>query len=575
MRRGICIAVLMIVALSQEGVAQRSPAFVTVIGASGKPLVGAEVICSFASNFATPLPSEVVKGTTDKRGRARCNLQLGRVYSAWAVGPKQVDGGYYASRVKQLVSSGRLIELEAHYWRTASRVKLEGVAAWRRVGAVGLRWFPVARHDHSYDLPLPDDDVVELPASPWSDGCLGLTTKQGAVLVGAKVAAACGPDLWFADPIQVAALVTDQDDKPLAGANVEFEIWRMDDQPAIFSAGVSTGMLRSLAGVTKADGTLQFHAPTTYTYFSASKPGYIPAAQIVRESGSFHLKLGTSHNKSFRFVGADASELRVAASNIEQVTNAKGRKAWVPRQLPVTNVGQGKWTVPDTGEYFRVRAAVSAKLPRAVVLDQDIPLQEGATILLAAQTTVEVRVRDTAGKEAACVLGVARAESSQLDWLAIVATSIGGVAEVVVPSDERFFVYASTGTAHAMEVLEIGKGGPLPLELVEIPTMRVHVVDNVGHSMVLVSMKGGISIGSGRQGAGQATRKELWTQLARSLAPGYIGSVSSNRNGMIDIPVFVARNARGIKASAVRGDLTSKAFNLVPGGDTEVVLQRR
>jgi hypothetical protein len=92
---------------------QRSPFFSTVIGPDDKPIAGAEVTCVFTPDIVNPWETDVVRGTTDDRGRARCNLVGGRLYTVWAVGPADANGVACVSELVPLAASGRVFELRA------------------------------------------------------------------------------------------------------------------------------------------------------------------------------------------------------------------------------------------------------------------------------------------------------------------------------------------------------------------------------------------------------------------------------------------------------------------------------
>ncbi|HIE69234.1 MAG TPA: hypothetical protein EYP98_03240, partial [Planctomycetes bacterium] len=167
--RHILLGVLLLAGLGTAQ--QRSPLFATVTGPDGKPLANAEVTCSSPPTPIAPWSEDVVVARTDARGRAQCNLAVGRVYVAWAVSSATQAGEHWVTASHNYVAAGRVVEMQALDKHGPRVVEVPGLVAWREVGATGVRWYPDLGECVGVDSVMPDDgNRVAVPATPW---CLG------------------------------------------------------------------------------------------------------------------------------------------------------------------------------------------------------------------------------------------------------------------------------------------------------------------------------------------------------------------------------------------------------------------
>src|SRR5262249_25716230 len=155
---------------------------------------------------------------TDAQGRARCNLQLGLLYVAWAMGPADAAGGCFVSEPAHLVAAGRVVDLSAWEKREAVRQRLGGVAPWRKGGAVAVRWFPVAGEAFFIDLEIPEDGSLAMPRSPRSLGCLALIDAKSEVLVTTPVPVGIDDVVTFPIPREYVVTVKNNAGAPVTGA---------------------------------------------------------------------------------------------------------------------------------------------------------------------------------------------------------------------------------------------------------------------------------------------------------------------------------------------------------------------
>lgn len=167
-----------------------------MVGPDGEPLAGAEVTCVFTANLFAVGDTDVVTAVVDARGRARCDLVVGKLYLAWAIGPADAEGVRCVSEPVALVAAGRVI----------------------------FRWFPDASQDLWADLPLPERDELTLPPSPWAVGSLGVRDAAGEVMVATRIEPFGSDRCELAPPMPVHAVVRDDRGEPLADAKVEYGV---------------------------------------------------------------------------------------------------------------------------------------------------------------------------------------------------------------------------------------------------------------------------------------------------------------------------------------------------------------
>ena len=86
----------------------RKPCYFTPCDDSGKPLAGAEITCVFSSSMVVIGSTDVVRATTDARGRAQPELRIGDTYTAWVIGSAGAEGRRWISddRTRRCSMSG-------------------------------------------------------------------------------------------------------------------------------------------------------------------------------------------------------------------------------------------------------------------------------------------------------------------------------------------------------------------------------------------------------------------------------------------------------------------------------------
>ncbi|MEO6596220.1 MAG: hypothetical protein ABIP94_15840, partial [Planctomycetota bacterium] len=283
---------------------QRSPFFATVVGPDGERIAGAEVTCVFTPNLFSVGEADVTAAVADGRGRVRCDLVVGRLYQAWAIGSADNEGVRCVSESVPLAAAGRVMELSAFERVVPRKVGVGGLAAWREVGGVGLRWFPDASQDLHVDLPMPAGDEVTLPPSPRAVACLGVRDAAGEVMVTVRIEPKALGRREFAPPMQVRAVVWNERGEAVPDALIEHCVgltltW------GLFANSQLVDRYR-VAGRTGPDGMVTFHVPKP-----ASPPGLILQASR-RDFGWHHVSIAEPGTVKFFLRSVEPIGLRVS-----------------------------------------------------------------------------------------------------------------------------------------------------------------------------------------------------------------------------------------------------------------------
>ena len=574
-RNPLARALLAVVLCCAAVAAQKRGTFVaTVTGADGKPLAGSEVTCVFSPTLLTPGSPDVVTATTDAHGRARCELRTGLLYVAWAVGPAVADGSRCVSEPIQLVAAGRVADLSAWARTAPRRVKIDGYGAWQKAGATALRWYPTAGEGVSSDLPIPADGTLTVPVSPFTNGCLALVGQAGEHLVTVAVPSGAAELPSFAEPIRCDIRVGDAAGAPVEGATISHVVHPRVGAPGLFGyPGIHLPWLRS-AATTDAAGKASFCVPTerdSDLIVHASKPGFGWASAAARADA--RIALSALPRTSVTVIGAgDAKPMLGAQCEIQAKTGL--RPTLGPLPGGVEAVDAMRWLVhaPATGFTPRLwlePSAESKAAPTAVVLDRASVRAEHLEIDLGKLHRVEVRVTGPDGGPPGCALAVARVRGAQPGlWEAVVAADTAGRATLLLP-DNAFFVYATSGSAHALELVDLASRDPLALRLEPLPTMRLRVEDAEGKPVA-----GARAHPSGALGARRSadTKGQQWARVAFELGKCHAALPSSGADGTLCVPVFL-RDEMELAVVVLAGARRSAYVKLEAGGERTVVVR--
>lgn len=541
---------------------QRSPFFATVVGPDGEAIAGAEVTCVFTPNLFADGEVDIVSAVSDDRGRARCNLVVGRSYQVWAVGPGDSNGSRLVSESVPLAAAGRVMELSAFERIAERRVTMHGAQPWRDVGGLGLRWYPDATQDLHVDLPWPLGDTLTLPPSPWSIGSLGIHDAAGAEMVTVRIdPGSIAAD--FAPPMEVRAIVVNDRREPMGDVLIE-RCTGMTMTWGLF-ANMQPVERYAIVGRTAADGIANLHLPTP-----SGPGGWVLQAgrgdtswchQAVMGPGSVRFSVHLVEPIPLQVKGIDG-QINVTATGGFSVARGKWTYLWA-RRLRVESDTRGGWLIHRPGESFIPRVAVADKVPGALVWDWGAE-QNPSVIDAGKLNEVNVQVVDAAGGPVAAALGVMHgAGSVPLRWQSLLATDVAGRAKLWLPEVAQF-VYVTTGSEHAFQMVEGTGSRDLQLRLSTLPSMRVHVTD--GGKPVSAARAEVVSI--------EAVGSGMPKSVAMFLSFNYAKLTHSDKEGWLEVRSFFVPGMRQT-LKVVRGDLESEPFPFEVDGKVEVGLAPR
>jgi len=538
----------------------RAPTFATVVDLDGQPLVGAEVTCVSSADLAGLWPTDIVTNTTKERGRARCDLVVGRLYSAWAIGPAGEKGERALTEVTPLLAAGRVIELRVSDRRPPRTVTVDGHAAWRQVGATGMRWYPDAGEDSFVDLPWADGDRLALPPSPLADGALVLIDARGEPLAATRVADRASETPAFAAPAEVTATITAAD-KPLVGARIcqRLQLPRSPGRPS-----PAEWQIHRQVGETDADGVLRFHVPIAsggWVPVFASKPGLPAKLHEITSLGAFAIQLTAQEPAVVRVRGDGHDVVRFAA--VVAASSATAALSW---PLPVEPTTPGRWRVEGGDRKLESRLHLPAKVPTAFVTTATGKEGDELTVDLDKLRTIEISVVDAAGGPVACAVVIRDVEQDGVaPPSSTIATDQAGRAIARLPGWE-FAVYATTGTAHALALVAREGTDPVRLRLEPLPMMQVRVRDAAG--MPVAGARLECRRSQWRPPSSDALGRQ-WARLGPALSWTYVRG-RSNREGLLRVPVPLGHAATAV---VTHGAATSDEFQIEPGGEVDVTVK--
>src|SRR5262245_15506660 len=200
----------------------RRPCLGTVVDDADQPLASAEVTMVWTPGLGRPGRLDVVRATTDARGRFKVDLVISHAYTAWAIGPARADGSRLVSEVTDRAAAGVVLQIAAWFRWKPRQLQCTGHEPWVGAGPLRLRWYCDARNDLGVDLPPSTDGQVALPPGPLIKGAVVLIDSDGRLVNLADVEPdVAAPAVAFAPPLESPLDVVDAEEKPVAGAVVE------------------------------------------------------------------------------------------------------------------------------------------------------------------------------------------------------------------------------------------------------------------------------------------------------------------------------------------------------------------
>ncbi|MCA8953081.1 MAG: hypothetical protein KDE27_26450 [Planctomycetes bacterium] len=567
--------------LTSAGLAQaRSPCFLTVVDAAGAPIAGAAVTCAFTPDLVSLGDTDIVTATTDERGRARCDVVVGRLYEAWGVGPPGPDGTRPVTAAHDLVSSGRVLELRAIARAAPRHVRIDGLTEWRETGGVAIRWFAVAGQDAAAELPLPADDEVLLPPGPPSPGCLAVVDAAGAFLVAAAVEEGADGEVRLPRPMAFVLTVRDAKGAPVAGAAVEYPVSPGRSTLRLLESTARRRWLARDLGATDARGELRGLCPEPWRFDAGGnrtarplllrvRAGARIAGVLVGGPGPVEVTLAEPVSTELTIRGLDAS-MHVGACSVFELKLAKGRATAFSDQPTMTRLGPSRWSVPSGPRGFWLRIACDERVPTVVVPERVVAPDGRETVDLDALRRFEVEVVDAAGglAPAAIAVGLPSGGPTNLSWSGVVATDLAGRARVRLPPGP-YRVYATNGSEHALALATAETGGELRLTLEPIPTMRVEVRDTDGAPVA--GARAFFAEGRFVAASGIGLEQQ-WRQVAMGLCERYAATARSDVHGELRFPACLGPGF-STRLEIHVGARKSERFALEPDASVRVVVR--
>ncbi len=572
------------VLLAGLGVAQqRSPLFATVTGPGGEPLADAEVTCSSPPTSIAPWRKDVVVARTDARGRARADLIVGRAYVAWAVSEIAETGESWVTAPHSFVAAGRVVALRALDKHGPRVVVLPGLAAWREVGGVGVRWYPDVGECVGVDAAMPDEgDRITVPATPWCLGAIAVTDANGEVMVCATLQPGSTEVRALGKPAAMRVNVRDWDRNLVANAIVSYRISTLGQSRLLASHMTAPLPHVRVVGKTNEAGQVRFHAPELRVIkqrfgdrqqsllVCVDVVGFQQGAGVVGATSTAEVLLEKDEPMQVLVRGDGAEHASVAGVGSFSVHPSPSSHMIGRRALPTTRSHDNNWVVRGLRSNFEPCVWMATKRPTAVLTASLEAPTSPVVIDLDSMPRVIIAVTDADGGPAPSALLVGRPASGiPMLWEATLATDLSGHAQLHL-GEGAYFVYALAGQSHALAIIDKDTVGPVKLRLAPVETMAIRVVGPDGKPIAGARVKGhSTSTKGGRDGNDLDSQ---WARMSGTMVWHFLQLVRSDDDGRIELPVFL-RSGVAAKATVWLADRDSDPFQLRAGTALDVVLK--
>lgn len=578
---GILNRLLIICLFAASLPAQRSPFFATVTGPDNKPLANAVVTCVSSHNVLTPWPTDTVVTRTDARGRARCSLLTGRVYVAWGVADQAKDGKHWVTAIARLIASGRVVTLQALESQGVRTVKLRGLNSWRSAGANSVHWYPDRGIDLSIDLGLPAQELVTVPASPWTDGVLAVTDAQG-VMVCTGLSAGANEPATLRQPKAVTVKVVDDRGKPVANAKLSSQVTDLGGNRMLLGAFSNYVTRLRLLGSSDSSGHLSFFTPEllehvepwgtihdTLLLFADAK-GMQQAAAGSQQTDERTILMTPRPPLEVVIQGSAAADAKLIAAGPFTARTSSSVPVSGFRLTPTTSKPDSRWLVHGIGTSISPHIKLANKRPTAV-LSNRIEAPKSPTIIdLDTRTKATISVTQKDVGPAACVLLIGRTVARfPLRWEVRIATDSSGHADLLM-EDGSYVVYAISGTSHGLAIVDAAESQSVAIELTPLETMSVRVLDDRGKPVV-----GARARGDSTTMTDSVNGEDLnshWALLSAMMVWHFVEPCRSDQDGRMKLPVFLKPGCEAEAKVWIAG-FESEPFRLQPGTKLNVIIQ--
>lgn len=478
-----------------------------------------------------------------------------------------------------MITAGRVVHLQAVENHGSRTVELSGLDAWRQAGAKSVTWRPEKTVDCSIELGLPTGQSVELPPSPWADGILAIMDHRG-VMVCTRVAAGTNSTAALRRPEAMTATVVDDGGKPIANATVAAQVTGLTG-PRMF-AGVYWSYIpftRSL-GTTNALGRVSFfvpelieHVATWGTYrdtllllvdgndlqqAAAATQDLVPLTIKTTRTEPIEVVIRGTHSANATLSGMGSFSASVAKSS-----------TFGPRLARTTRAAGSRWRVHGIGPSIDPFLHLQAKRPTAVLCNRIDAPTSPVVINLDARPKATIKVTRPDVGPAPCVLLVGRPTGGYPpQWEAVLATDLSGHAELLLEHGE-YFVYALSGASHGLAIIDATESLTVSIELKELETMRVRVLDKNGKPIAGARARGGSTSMSGSVNGSDL--ESQWIRLSMLMLWHFVEPCRTDKNGVMEMPVFIKSNCEAEAKVWIAG-AESEPFQLQAGSEIDVVI---
>lgn len=587
MTRGAWLAVLATAFLSVLNAQARAPFTGTVRDEDGKALANAEVTCVFVPDVAALGAADRVTAKTDGAGSFKSELVVGCPYIVWAIGPAGEQGLRSMVRPRPDAAGGKTMDLTADERRGPVRLRIAGAGAWLGDGPLSLRLFVAGACVLGPDRVIPGDGTVNLPPLPAAQFSVALLDGK-AQAIEVRNCSVEKAAVTFTEPREVPVVARDGAGRARPGVQLVQQVRLPGPSPDRFGDGYPLRLPMSrVAGVTGADGkaTVRFVGERGWllgrlTGHEDCWSGWVSGlrmedGQQAADEGplAFTMRLCAPRTLRVKGLGADekvevsftpltawlsgdagsALQSYVAAAAADSVHAADG----VPGSDPVV---------------ARVRLLDGSPVPRRIV---GTSVGEGRLrdFDVAGLRRMSVTVVDGARRPVPCAdLAVSECAATPcVRWQDRLVTDAAGRAELWLGATADWMVYANTGQACAVKVVQMADpAGPVELTLEPLAFMRLRIVDVARRPVSGASLR---NTCGGHGVLRQQTEAMALDMIASAINGAAIDLLRSDGAGIIEVP-FLQRDRVVTRFKVGAGRLQGGEWTLRPCDEVQEIVVR-
>lgn len=499
----------------------RQPLVGSVVSENGKPLAGATVTLVESDVDLVGLdPVDVLHVTTDRRGRFVASALRGVRYAAFAVGP-EVDGGALVTSPVGDLACGRQAVLRTVATGTSRPLLLQGLADWGEFADLRVRLTFSRCPGYHIELPIDKEGRIDVPASSVV-GIVSLHDNAGGRLTGIHVLPGDQNSTKMPVCSWFDVMVVDEHDKPVAGAEVAVQL---EDGGENFMTITAYGHSRGDSAVTNADGAARLRcthwqhpinfSPDTFVVV-ASKLGFSEGASgwlykqtfdgwTVQERTGKALRISLQAIKPAVALAVPKKELTSGAfagkraklfamANVAHVNNGMVFSYYLPRSYEFEFGADREWQLspiaPTATDLILQLPPVGGR--RVMMLPTKSPQLPSADLSTCELLSLQLLDVGSGPASAASVMLVPRhADTHYFRHLAPLVPDQAGRVDVLLQRGEWTLLAMDETTWVSVELSEWSGAKRLRLQLAEMPSRRVRVLDAEGQPAVGAKFESG------------------------------------------------------------------------------------